>query len=311
MSGTWAPLRRPLLLSLLAALLVFATASAAAAALEPIRLPHRGETTVKRVRDGVLRIPRGQTRGRVTVLVGLRLPPLAQRYGPGLFAFGARKKLDVASTASQAYLARLARAQAVAVRAIRRAVPTAKISYHYRTVLDGMAVNLRYRDLPRLLKVGAVHKVYPSVRYPLDTNRSPSVIRADTFWATTGGRGQGVKIGVVDDGVDASNPFFNSTGFSYPAGFPKGGKKWTTPKVIVARAFPGAGSGRPGRLALDRRDSFHGTHVAGIAAGGARPGGAARAPHPQVSGLSGIAPRAWIGNYRVFNVPVPTGGLDA
>ena len=67
-----------------------------------------------------------------------------------------------------------------------------------------------------------MHKVYPSVRYHLDTNRSPSVIRADTFWATTGGRGQGIKIGVVDDGVDETNPFFNPAGFSYPAGFPQG-----------------------------------------------------------------------------------------
>ena len=94
--------------------MVLVTASAAAAALQPIRLPHRGETTVARVRHGVLHIPRGQARGRVTVLVGLRLPPLAQRYGPGLFAFGPRKKLDVASSSSQAYLARLASAQAVA-----------------------------------------------------------------------------------------------------------------------------------------------------------------------------------------------------
>ena len=311
MSGTLPPLRRPLLLSLLAALLVLASASAAAAALQPIRLPQRDGTTLARVRHGVLRIPRGQARGNVTVLVGLRLPPLAQRYGPGLLAFGPRKKLDVASSASQAYLARLARAQAVAARAIRRAVPSARISYHYRTILDGMAVRLRYRDLPRLMKVGAVQKVYPSVRYHLDTNKSPSVIRADTFWATTGGRGQGIKIGVVDDGVDASNPYFNPAGFSYPAGFPKGGKKWTTPKVIVARAFPGPGSGRQGHLALNRQDSFHGTHVAGIAAGVAGTVAVAGPDHPQVMGLSGIAPRAWLGNYRVFNVPVPTGGLDA
>ena len=190
-------------------------------------------------------------------------------------------------------------------------MPSARISYHYRTILDGMAVSLRYRDLPRLMQVGAVHKVYPSVRYHLDTNRSPSVIRADTFWATTGGRGQGIKIGVVDDGVDETNPFFNPAGFSYPAGFPKGGKKWTTPKVIVARAFPGPGSGRQGHLALNRQDSFHGTHVAGIAAGVAGTVVAPGPDHPAVSGLSGIAPRAWIGNYRVFNVPVPTGGLDA
>ena len=161
------------------------------------------------------------------------------------------------------------------------------------------------------MQVGAVHKVYPSVRYHLDTNKSPSVIRADTFWATTGGRGQGIKIGVVDDGVDETNPFFNPAGFSYPAGFPKGGKKWTTPKVIVARAFPGPGSGRQGHLALNRQDSFHGTHVAGIAAGVAGTVVSPGPDHPAVSGLSGIAPRAWIGNYRVFNVPVPTGGLDA
>src|SRR5262249_38793158 len=30
--------------------------------------------------------------------------------------------------------------------------------------------------------------------------------------------------------------------------------------------------------------------------------------HPQVTGLSGVAPRAWIGNYRVFNVPAPLSG---
>jgi hypothetical protein len=304
-------LRRSLLLPLFAALLVLGTAATASADLRPIRLPRLGETTVARVRHGVLRVPRGQARGRVTVLVGLRLPALAQRYGPGLLAFGPRKKLDLASRSSQAYLARLSRAQAVAARAIRRAVPSANISYHYRTILDGMAVSLRYRDLPRLLNVGAVRKVYPSVRYHLDTNRSPSIIRADTFWATTGGRGQGIKIGVVDDGVDSSNPFFNPAGFSYPAGFPKGGKKWTTPKVIVARAFPGPGSGRQGHLALYRPDSFHGTHVAGIAAGVAGMVVAPGPDHPAVSGLSGIAPRAWIGNYRVFDVPVPTGGLDA
>jgi minor extracellular serine protease Vpr len=304
-------LRRPLLFSLVAALLVLVTSATASAELRPIRLPQRGETTLSRVRHGVIRIPRGQASGKVTVIVGLRLPPLAQRYGPGLFASGPRKKLDVASSTSRAYLARLSRAQTVAARAIRRAVPSARVSYHYRVVLDGLAVRLRYRDLPKLFRVAAVRKVYPSVRYHLETNKSPSVIRADTFWASTGGRGQGIKIGVVDDGVDMANPFFNPAGFSYPAGFPKAGRTWTTPKVIVARAFPGPGSGRQGRLPLYRPDSFHGTHVAGIAAGVAGTAVSAGLDHPAVTGLSGIAPRAWIGNYRVFNVPVLTGGLDA
>ena len=304
-------LRRPFLFPLFAALLVLAISPTASGALRPIMLPKRGEITLPRVRHGVIRVPRGQAQGRVRVIVGLHVPPLAQRYGPGLFAFGPRKKLDTASSASRAYLARLARAQAAAGRAIRRAVPSARISYHYRVVLDGLAVRLRYRDLPKLFDVAAVRKVYPSVRYHLDTNKSPSVIHADTFWATTGGRGQGIKIGVVDDGVDMSNPYFNPTGFSYPGGFPKGSSRWTTPKVIVARAFPGPGSGKQGRLPLWRPGSFHGTHVAGIAAGDAGTAVAPGPDHPAVTGLSGIAPHAQIGNYRVFNVPVLTGGLDA
>jgi len=304
-------LRRSLFLPLAAALLVLTTAATASADLRPIRLPRNGDTLLQRVRHGVIRIPRGQQQGRIRVIVGLRLPPLAQAYGPGLFAFGPRKKLDIASRSSQAYLAQISRAQAVAARQIRRAVPSARISYHYRIVLDGMTVSLRYRDLPRLMRVGAVQKVFPSARYHLDTNKSPSVIHADTFWANTGGFGQGIKIGVVDDGVDQTNPYFSPTGFNYPAGFPKGGKKWTSPKVIVARAFPGPGSGRQGHLALNRQDSFHGTHVAGIAAGDAGTLVGPGPDHPAVAGLSGIAPRAQIGNYRVFVDPVPTGGLDA
>ena len=64
-------------------------------------------------------------------------------------------------------------------------------------------------------------------------------------------------------------PVLRPAGYEYPPGFPKGGRKCTTPKVIVARAFPGPGSGRAGRLAVDPKESFHGTHVSGIVAGNA------------------------------------------
>ena len=72
-----------------------------------------------------------------------------------------------------------------------------------------------------------------------------------------------MKIAVIDDGVDQSHPFFDPTGYTYPPGYPKGGRRWTTPRVIVARAFPGPGAGRRGRLPVDRDASFHGTHVGG------------------------------------------------
>jgi minor extracellular serine protease Vpr len=304
-------LRRPLAFSLVAAVLFLATSSVAASQLRPIRLPRSGEAALSRVHHGVIRVPPGHASGRVTVIVDLTPPPLAVRYGRGLFAFGPRRKLDLASSASRAYLEMLARTQAAAATRIHRAIPRARIFHRYQILLDGFAIRLPYAGLPKLVELAGVRKVYPSLRYHLDTNKSPSVIHADTFWASTGGFGQGIKIGVVDDGVDMDNPFFNPAGLSYPAGFPKGGRKWTTPKVIAARAFPGPGSGRQGRLALWRPGSFHGTHVAGIAAGVAGTVAVAGPDHPQIAGLSGIAPRAWIGNYRVFNVPVLTGGLDA
>ena len=66
------------------------------------------------------------------------------------------------------------------------------------------------------------------------------------------------------------------------------------------RGRPHTAGGRP-------EASFHGTHVAGIAAGNAGTTAPAGADHPATPGLSGVAPRAQIGNYRVFNVPTPVG----
>jgi subtilisin family serine protease len=217
------------------------------------------------------------------------------------------RQLNVRTAASRAYLARLWRAQRVAAAQLQRAIPSARITHRYRVILDAFAVQLPARRLPTLARLSSITRIYPSLRYKLKLNKSPSVIGADTFWATTGKRGEGVKIGVVDDGVDQTNPFFAPTGYSYPPGFPKGNTAFTTPKVIVAKSFPGPGSGQRGKLPVDRQVSFHGTHVAGIAAGNSGTTATPGPDHPLVSGLSGVAPHAWIGNYRVFNAPTPTG----
>jgi minor extracellular serine protease Vpr len=302
-------LRRALVLLVLPAALIL-TASASAK-LERIRLPRAGDRVLPRIRHGTIRVPAGHASGRVTVIVDLQAPPLAVAYGHGLDTAGQHRPLNVRSATSRAYLAGLARLQAQAAAQIRRAIPQARIGLRYRIVLDGFSLRLPYRALPTLARLQAVKKVYPSLAYRLDMNKSPSVIHADQFWANTGGFGQGIKIGVVDDGIDQTNPFFNPNGFSYPAGFPKGNTKFTTPKVIVAKSFPGPGSGKLGKLPLVRTQSFHGTHVSGIAAGVQGTIAGPGPDHPLVTGLSGIAPRAWLGNYRVFNAPVLTGGYDA
>ena len=286
------------LLPVLAALAALVSAVPAAADLRPVRRDF-GELQIPRVRPGVIQMPKAHERGRIQVIVQLSDAPLARR-SRGLSAAGARQKLQVDSAASREYLAHLGRRQQAAAAQLRRAIPAASVQRRYRIVLNGFSVGLPARDLPRLVALRFVRKVSPSVRYTLNLDESPAIVKAPQYAAATGADGAGMKIGVVDDGVDATNPFFNPSGFQYPAGFPRGGKKWTTPKVIVARSFPGPTSGPPGRLAVDPRASFHGTHVAGIAAGN---------DHPSTPGLSGVAPRAWVGNYRVFTVPTPVGNV--
>jgi subtilisin family serine protease len=294
--------------ALFAVLTALASALPAAAALQPVRRP-TGETTFPRVRPGVIHVPAGHASGRIRVIVGLRLAPLAAHYARTFAAAVAHRKLDVASASSRAYLARVVAAQRRDAAALRRAIPQARIQERYQVVLDGMTVDLPYTKLPKLVALGFVRKVYGTTTYRMDLNRSPGVIGADVLHAETGAKGDGINIGIVDDGVDGTNPFLSANGFSYPTGFPKGNTKFTTPKVIVARAFPGPTSGRAGSLPVDRTASFHGTHVAGIAAGDANTCAPAGADHPATCGLSGVAPRAYLGNYRVFTVPTPIGHI--
>ncbi|MFN2468162.1 MAG: hypothetical protein ABR521_08565 [Gaiellaceae bacterium] len=201
--------------TLLAAL---ALAAPAAGALQPI---HRevGGMTLPRVRAGTIQIPPGHASGRVRVIVGLSLPPLAVQQSSRTSLTG--PQLNLASRSSRSYLARLDAQQQAAVTALRRAIPSATVQRRYRVVLDGLAVELPARTLPNLLSQPFVHKVYPVGRYHLNLNRSPSIMGTDVLTARTGLRGDGIKIGVVDDGVDITNPFFNAAGYSYPAGFPR------------------------------------------------------------------------------------------
>ena len=75
--------------------------------------------------------------------------------------------------------------------------------------------------------------------------------------------------------------------------------------MIVARAFPPArptwkNAGKP----FDPEFSSHGTHVAGIAAGNAN-------TLAEGARISGVAPRAYLGNYKALTIPTDADvGLD-
>ena len=112
--------------------------------------------------------------------------------------------------------------------------------------------------------------MWPNVRYhSLAVKLGPQQIGADKLWGPNfETAGNGMKIGIIDDGVEADHPYFDPNGFQYPPGFPKGQTQLATPKVIVQRTFtPPSPTWKYAATPFDPSNSFHATHVAGIAAG--------------------------------------------
>ena len=218
------------------------------------------------------------------------------------------RRLDLRAPAAVSYLRTLASAQRTLQARIGRAIPAASVRWRYGVVLDGLAVVVPTSDLARLAAIpGAT--VWPSVTYHSLGNTGPQLIGAPAVWgAALSTAGQGMKIGVIDDGLDQTHPYFDPSGFSYPAGFPKGNTSFTTPKVIVARAFaPASETWKYGATPFDPINSDHATHVAGIAAGDNNTSATLSGTRYRVTG---VAPMAQIGNYKVLTIPTANFGLD-
>jgi subtilisin family serine protease len=249
--------------------------------------------------------------GLVEVVVTLPQPSLAQAVVQDR-ELAARatvhRRLDLRAAASESYLRTLASAQRALQTRIQERIPAARVHWHYGVVLNGIAVALPPGQLAALRRIPGA-RVWPSVTYHALLNRTPQLIGATTIWGLTlATAGEGVKIGIIDDGLDQTHSFFSPAGFTYPAGFPKGNAQFTTPKVIVAKAFaPVRPAWKYANTPFDPQNSEHATNVAGIAAGdhdtpASVPSGRVRA--------SGIAPSAYLGNYKVLTVPTADFGLD-
>jgi subtilisin family serine protease len=243
------------------------------------------------------------------VIVELEAPSLSRAVSGSrvLTAAAKRERLDPRTPLGSGYIRELGAAQRTLERRIERRIPGSRVRRRYSIVLNALAVVLPSRNLERLRVLDGVARVYPTAAYGAALAQSPAAIKAPVLWGTDlATSGRGVKIAVLDDGIDQRHSFFNPAGLQPPAGFPKGNASYTNGKVIVARAFPARSTRwRNAGLPFDSVFSQHGTHVAGIAAGdyGTRATGGRGT-------LSGVAPQAYIGNYKVLTVPTGEFGLN-
>ena len=158
--------------------------------------------------------------------------------------------------------------------------------------------------------IPGVSSVVPIRTYHRKLNRATALVNAPAAWSALGGvnnAGAGVKIAILDTGIDQQHPAFQDPSLPMPAGYPRCNGDdcaFTNNKVIVARSYVqqlAAGSSPLNPAADSRPDDYsprdrigHGTAVASTAAGHTNTG---------LVTFSGVAPAAYLGNYKIYGSP--------
>jgi subtilisin family serine protease len=216
------------------------------------------------------------------------------------------KKIDFSSTTVKSYRAQLAAERNDFAQWLQANYPKAQITGQFDIALNAVSVNLNGTSLTSILAGPQVQSAqYEGLYQPTyDATVDPdlSLIKAYQAWtaasapASPPNAGAGIKVGMIDTGIDINNPCFNDAGYTAPAGFPLGDKSFTNNKVIVARVF---NEHTPVADFTPEAIQEHGTHTAGTVA--CDYGTAASVSGVTIpNGISGVAPHAYLGNYNVF-----------
>ncbi len=177
----------------------------------------------------------------------------------------------------------------------------ARIIGSVETVANAIFVELNTPDArAQLAALPGVKRVVPMREFHRVMDRAILVHKIADAWTRLGNdrAGAGVKVAIIDTGVEVSHPALQDSTMTAPEGFPRAtnpaDEANTSGKVIVARSYVSMLPRRdPDLSARDRVG--HGTALAAIVAG-------MRTAGPMAT-ISGVAPKAWIGSYKVFGTP--------
>jgi minor extracellular serine protease Vpr len=230
------------------------------------------------------------TAGTVAAIVELENDPVGihQR----LAELMPQQEIDFEAPSARAYEAQLDDEHASFKSRATLVSPNLRVRTELRKLVNAVSIEVSESELAAIAALPGVKHVELVKEYHVMLDASVPLINAPALWDRLGGvgvAGQGMKIAILDTGIDITNPLFSDTGYSLPSGFPKtnnGSDALTNKKVIAAKSFI--------RPASDAHDgNGHGSNVAGIAAGSV-----ASSP---LGSISGVAPMAYLGNYRVLD----------
>jgi uncharacterized repeat protein (TIGR01451 family) len=278
--------------------------------------------------------------GRIQVLVELVDPPAAATFAAAMRGNSPadRRALVAAGAASQAQFRRVQAAQEPVAAALAASPIGAREIYRVARALNGIAVAVDAAAVPAVARIPGVKRILPILLEHTTSITSVPFIGAPNVWADTiglpsGADGTGVRIGIIDTGIDYLHGDFGGTGqlATYQAesttttGFTTAGS-FPTAKVVGGIDFAGdayTGGNTPVPDVNPMDCNGHGSHVSGTAAGfgvtaaGATFAGPYDANPATYSGLRivpGVAPKALLYGIRVFGCAGSTGltvqGID-
>lgn len=204
--------------------------------------------------------------------------------------------VDATFTAAQRqnYRGRLAAERQAFRNAARAAGVTFRERRSFDVLFNGLSIDVAPRHLAALWRTPGVKALWPVLTFslpPTTTMPKPelstalAMTGADIAQSELGYSGAGIRVAVMDTGIDYNHPDLGG-----PGAFPTG--RVVAGYDFVGDAFdasnPAASTPVPDHDPMDCNG--HGTHVAGIV--GASPGGP--------TGVKGVAPGVVFGAYKVF-----------
>jgi minor extracellular serine protease Vpr len=187
-----------------------------------------------------------------------------------------------------------------------------RITGSVSTLLNAVFVVASPARVAEIKAIPGVVDVVKLGRSKMLLNRATQILDGPQAWNLIGGMssaGAGIKIGILDTGIDQTHPSLQDSSLQTPAGFPKCNVQsdcanFTNSKVIVARSYvamDAAGSDPNNPAADSTPDDYsardhvgHGTAVATSAAGNTS---------TLAVTINGMAPKAWVGSYKIAGSP--------